>query len=1299
MATILLSAAGAALGAGFGGTALGLSGAVIGRAVGATLGRAIDQRILGGGSEPVEVGRLDRFCVMGASEGTAIPRLWGRNRVAGQVIWASPFRENRRSSGGGKGAPRPKTIEFSYSVSLAVALCEGEILGVGRIWADGTEIAPSAFDLRIYLGSESQEPDAAIEADVGIGQSPAYRGLAYVVFENLDLAAFGNRVPQLSFEVIRTAQGPSAEGVLDFQRCIRAVSLIPGTGEYALATSVARKRTSLAGYRTLNVNTGSGMTDFQVSLDQLGRELPNCGSVSLVVSWFGNDLRCGLCQVRPKVEATGVDADGMPWTAGGAARAGVQAVPLMPGGRSVYGGTPSDASVIEAIAALRETGREVMFYPFILMDQLADNTLPDPYTGQTGQPALPWRGRITLNQAPGQIGSTDLTTAAAVEVAAFFGTASVTDFSNVGGQVVYSGPDQWGYRRFILHYAMLCQLAGGVDAFCIGSEMRGLTQIRGAGHSFPAVQALEQLAADVRSILGPQTKISYAADWSEYFGYHRDGNVYYHLDPLWASPNIDFVGIDNYMPLSDWRDGVDHADAGYGSIYDLGYLKSNVCGGEGFDWYYDSPEGIAAQLRKPIVDGEFGEDWIFRYKDLRSWWALPHHNRIGGVRETVPTVWLPQSKPIRFTEYGCAAIDKGTNEPNRFLDQKSSESGLPRASSGYRDDYMQLQYYRAMNEYWNTTENNPASSHYSGRMLDLERCHAWAWDARPFPTFPRQEDLWSDGENYVAGHWLNGRASSVPLDAVVREICSISTVSDVDTKALHGTVMGYSIAEITSARADIQPLSMVHAFDAAEENGRLSFASRGATVPRPVTQDDIVLQMEAEASLERTRLADAEMLGRTRLTYVSAEGDFAARVAEAVFPDSALQTVSQTEYPMLLTAQTAAAVTARWLSEARSGRDLLKAKLPPSWSDLALGSTVRLEAANYRIDSIEAAEAISISAVRVDQAQYDAHEFQIAPTGWTPFDPPAPVSAIFADLPLLRGSEVPHAPHLAVTAVPWVGSVGVWSSGADAGYVLNTVIEEAAIVGTTLTPLAPHASGLFDRGPALRVKIESGALSSVSTQEILNGANAIAIGDGSPDNWEILQFQEAVLVADRTYDLTLRLRGQSGTDGLGHAEWPIGSIIIALTPFLPQIDLLSAQRGILRFYRMGLADLGPSSPDINLQTHAFRGNGLRPYSVAHLFGTTLPTGDITLNWVRRTRIDGDTWDAFDAPLAEERELYEVVVRNEANAVLRRTTTPSAAYVYSMADQVVDGAVLPLSVSVAQISAAYGAGPERRVQIG
>jgi hypothetical protein len=204
---------------------------------------------------------------------------------------------------------------------------------------------------------------------------------------------------------------------------------------------------------------------------------------------------------------------------------------------------------------------------------------------------LPWRGRITLSLAPGQAGSPDRSAAAAVEVAAFFGAAQPGDFALTAGGVTYTGPAEWSLRRFILHQAHLCAAAGGVGAFCIGSEMRSLTQIRGAGDSFPAVAALRTLAADCRAILGPTCKIGYAADWSEYHGYQPQGtgDKYFHLDPLWADPVIDFIGIDNYMPLSDWRDGEDHLDAGAGSIYNLDYLTANVAGGEGYDWFYHSP--------------------------------------------------------------------------------------------------------------------------------------------------------------------------------------------------------------------------------------------------------------------------------------------------------------------------------------------------------------------------------------------------------------------------------------------------------------------------------------------------------------------------------------------------------------------------------------------------------------------------------------------------------------------------------------------------------------------------------------
>ncbi len=778
MATVLFSVAGAAIGGSVGGTLAGLSSVAIGRAVGATLGRVVDQRLLGQGGQAIETGKVDRFRITSAGEGDPIAQTYGRMRLGGHVIWASDFQETTTTSGGGKGSrSQPANTEYSYSVSVAIAVCEGEILRIGRVWADGEEVARDDLNMRVYAGTADQLPDPVIEAIEGMGKVPAYRGTAYVVIEDLNLAPFGNRLPQFSFEVLRAEQKDAAKWEYTPAFGIEGVALIPGTGEYALATTPVNFEHETGMFKSANVSTPAGKPDFSVALDALTEELPNLKAASLVVSWFGDDLRCGECTIRPKVENPEFDSGDMPWVVSGVPREYAKII-VQEEGRPIYGGTPTDDSVVEAIRSLKAAGQEVMFYPFILLDQYTDNGLPDPYSDSENQPNLPWRGRITSSKAPGQDGSPDGTAQAALEVEAFFGGVTADSFEIVDGRIrlvdewyipepedeVEGGSaggggsegggeseteeveeefvearENWTFSRFILHNALLCAQAGGVEAFCIGSEMRGLTQIRGAGGSFIAVQKLRALAAEVRRILGPHTKISYAADWSEYFGYQpQDGtnDRYFHLDPLWADENIDFIGIDNYMPLADWRASEGHLDGEeWDAIYNLDYLKSNIEGGEGYDWYYHSPEARAAQIRTQIKDGEHQEPWVYRYKDVRGWWENFHHERINGVRQGA-TAWEPMSKPIWFTEYGCAAVNKGANQPNKFLDRKSSESRLPYFSTGARDELMQMQYLRAMTEYWDDPVNNPQSSEYAGRMLDMSRAFVWAFDTRPYPFFP-----------------------------------------------------------------------------------------------------------------------------------------------------------------------------------------------------------------------------------------------------------------------------------------------------------------------------------------------------------------------------------------------------------------------------------------------------------------------------------------------------------------------------------------------------------------------------------
>ena len=1302
MATILLSTAGAAIGGSVGGTLAGLSSVAIGRAVGATLGRVIDQRLLGQGAQAVETGKVDRFRLTQAGEGAAIAQVYGRMRVGGQVIWASDFAETTTvtGGGGGKGAPStPQTTEYSYSVSLAIALCEGEITSIGRIWADGEEISAHALNMAVYRGTRDQLPDPTIAAIEGADAVPAYRGTAYVVMENLGLGQFGNRVPQFSFEVLRAEEPDAPAADISVTHGVKGVALIPGTGEYALATTRVHYTDGQGGRWSANVSTPDGRSDFAAALEDATQDLPQLAAASLVVSWFGDDLRCGECRLRPKVESAEDEGENMPWQVAGLTR-GTAEVIAREDDRPVYGGTPADAAVIEAIHAIQAAGKAVMFYPFILMDQLEGNALPDPYSDAGTQPKLPWRGRITLAKAPGQAGSSDGTLSAHNEVAAFFGTVTAADFTIAGDQVIYTGPQEWSMSRFILHYAALCKAAGGVEAFCIGTEMRGLTQIRGAGNSFVAVQAFRALAAEARLLLGAGTKISYAADWSEYFGYHPQdgsGDVFFHLDPLWADDTIDFVGIDNYMPLSDWRDGTDHLDAQHSdSIYALDYLAGNVAGGEGFDWYYHSPEARAAQRRTPITDGAHGEPWVYRYKDLRGWWENLHHNRIGGARAAEPTGWLPGSKPIWFTEYGCAAVDKGTNQPNKFLDLKSSESSLPRYSSGARDELMQMQYLRAVADHWRDPAHNPVSAAYGGPMVDMTRAFVWAWDTRPYPFFPNNRALWSDGRNYARGHWLNGRSAALPLSELVAAICRRAGVNDFDTSGLYGYVRGYVVDEVADARAALQPLMLRYGFDAVERDGVLRFIMRDGLDAVPLNRETLAASGDLEAPVEQSREAEAELSGRLRLRFVQADGDYEVIAEEAILPDDATHAVAMSEFNMALTRAEGHQTAERWLTEARVAREGVRLALPPSMMDVGAGDVIALPPDNgegealYRVDRVEMGEMSLIDAVRIEPEVYDPAPLDDELVALKPFVAPVPVNALFLDLPLLRGDEVPHAPHIAATARQWPGNVAVYASGGETNFRLNTLMPLRATMGGTQNDMAHARPGVVDRGQALQVTLTSGVLESVDEADLLGGANLAAIGDGSADRWEVFQFARVELIAPQTYLLRDRLRGQAGSDGVMPDVWPAGSQFVLLNSVPRQIELSPNLLRIAQTYRIGPAGRPLNDPSYVQRTESFDGNGLRPYRPCHL-RLEEETGALRFGWIRRTRINGDGWTEFDVPLAEESEQYQLRILQNG-VVLREELVDRASWTYTAQMRAGDGAVGPALISVAQVSALYGAGP-------
>ncbi|MCH9806773.1 MAG: glycoside hydrolase/phage tail family protein [Alphaproteobacteria bacterium] len=1321
MATLALSVAGAAVGSTLLPTGISIlgatiSGAAIGAQVGALAGSYVDQALFGtsGETRTAEGPRLRDLHITSSSEGAPIPRVFGRVRLGGQVIWATDFEEEvvrtTEGGGGGKGFGlggggsssdnAVETVEYRYYATFAVAICEGTITGLGRVWADGAELDLSRYAHRLHKGSLNQVQDPIILSHEGAANTPAYRGTAYIVFERMPLADFGNRLPQLSFEVHRAVD--------DFHKKVNAVVLIPGSGEFVYAPEPVTHQFGIGGSTAENVHTQAGGTDWQVAIDQLEDDLPNVNRVSFVVSWFGTDLRAGQCKIKPGVEVAAKTTTPQDWSAGGVDRAGAHLVSKR-NGRPAYGGTPSDKSVVDAIRDLKIRGITVTLTPFVLMDVPAGNTLPNPYGG-TGQPVYPWRGRITCHPAPGEPGSPDKTAAAAAQLANFIGTAHRNDFSLNGTTVTYSGPSEWSYRRMVLHQAYLAKAAGGVNAFLLGTELRGLTWIRDAAGSYPFVTALRNLAADVKIILGSATKVTYAADWTEYFGHQPQdgsGDVYFHLDPLWSSPNIDAVGIDCYWPLSDWRNGRAHRDYvdGARSVYDLDYLHSQVMSAEGYDWYYATSADRTNQNRTPITDGA-GKPWVFRYKDVQNWWSNRHYDRPGGVEQAQPTAWLAESKPIWLMEIGCPATDKGANQPNVFVDPKSSENALPYFSDGRRDDLMQRRYIQAMIDAFDPTSElfvpatNPVSSVYGARMVDYTRIFVYCWDARPYPAFPFNLDVWGDGENWRLGHWMNGRLSGVPLAELVAAILDDHEFDKGDAEQLAGIVPGFTIDRPMSARDALQPLSLAYFFDAVESADKIAFRHRGAE-PSVITLDESgVVETKPELPLVTlTRAQETDLPASAKISYISGALNYAHSVADARRLVGASGRLAQAELPIVMEADQAVGIAESWLFEAWATRERAQMIMPPSQLAIEPGDVVTFEKAGIerelRVTEIADAGARTIEARVIDPEVYHLVSGPPRQSRGAETLPAGTAQVVHLDLPLLAGTEPPASGYIAAIQDPWPGVLAVYGSPEETGYRLRGYIPAPAIIGTTVDELPAGPLSRIDYATHVRVQVAGGELSSATRTQLLSGSNLAAI-KGTGGRWEVVQFESAQLLGEGLYELSGFLRGQAGTqDALASPASTIasGARFVLLDGAVSRLGFGVDEIHLPYNWRTGPATKDLSDATYAKSQHGYVGLGLRPLSPVHVKGSRDISGNLSLDWIRRTRIGGDNWETAEVPLAEDLERYEVDILADDASVVRTITTDAPQASYTAAEQVEDfGALRPAcTVRVTQLSAVYGRG--------
>ncbi|GAB4167822.1 MAG: hypothetical protein Tsb006_6690 [Rickettsiaceae bacterium] len=382
----------------------------------------------------------------------------------------------------------------------------------------------------------------------------------------------------------------------------------------------------------------------------------------------------------------------------------------------------------------------------------------------------------------------------------------------------------------LLHYANLVK--DHVDAFIIGSELIGLTKVR-IGKSFPAVDELIKLAQQVKQIVGPRVLVSYAADWSEY--HHTEGG-WFNLDPLWASPDIDFVGIDAYFPVTNsLSSAIAPEDIANGWI-----------NGEGYDYYIDKED-----LQQKPLSPEYA------WKNLRYWWENTHTNP-----DQTTTEWTPRLKPIWFTEFGFPSVDKAPNQPNVFFDPACIDGGIPRHSNGEIDFLIQRRAIRAFIEYWSTQE-------YIGEMF------LWTWDARPYPAWPHM-NIWRDGHLWEKGHWVNSKFGASNLASILLEIshkCQIN-IDNIDVSSVDQPVEGFLLSNRVTAIEAINTLRTAYFFDISSCGDEfISFVKRGINKEIFIKPSEC-LKLTANSYFKEIEIPASSTLGKIDLYFINQDKDY-----------------------------------------------------------------------------------------------------------------------------------------------------------------------------------------------------------------------------------------------------------------------------------------------------------------------------------------------------------------------------------------------------------------------------------------
>jgi hypothetical protein len=545
--------------------------------------------------------------------------------------------------------------------------------------------------------------------------------------------------------------------------------------------------------------------------------------------------------------------------------------------------------------------------------------------------------------------------------------------------------------------------------------------------------------------------------------------------------------------------------------------------------------------------------------------------------------------------------------------------------------------------------------------------------------------------------------TEIPLGQVLHDICTRAGVANASVAGLHDTIDGYVISRGSGLGASA-PLATAFFLDITEQRGQIRFVKRGKGLKGTLLLSSMGARQANTAPItpiDYTKMPPVDLPRQVNIDYSDAALDYQTSTQRAFRDQGAAENITAISLPLVLTADAARRIADNqlWLPwTARRGANL---NLSDMWiranpGDL-FGIPVAGQVLPYKLIRMVRGDNGVLAAEFRQEDLIALASDAVGTTGRAvanSVDLPGVTRLILVDAPIARDADDDTGFYWTVSAESsgWRGANVLRS--ADSGVTFSQMgsIGVRAVIGDVSAALPAGPSDLWDRTNTITVVLTfaSNTLESVTEDAVLRGANRAWLGNANGQGGEWIQFATATLTAPGTYELSDLLRGRLGTEA-NIGTHGAGEVFVLATSTEVRRDAFGpADWNVSRLFKP--VSILTDAALATAQAFTNTGVGKAPYSPVLITGDRDASDNLTVEWVRRTRLQVPGLGAGPVPLGEATEAYEIDILDGA-AVVRTLTATTPTVAYTAAQQTSDGLTPgdPVQLRVYQISDVRGRG--------